>query len=142
VLVLTKEIEHSKILATMIGADAVQVDASDPAGVTFALRALAGGAIRAVVGTSVIGEGVDVPDADALVYAAGGQSRVKVVQDYFRVLTGSAGKTCGLIVDAADNHHDKLVENAARRLAIYRQSFGCTVMKPNELETWVTSAVS
>jgi len=137
-LVLTKEIAHAKHLANMIP-NSMQVDGQSEITVRQALDALEQRKISAVVGTSVIGEGVDVPAADALVYAAGGRSRVKVVQDFFRVLTASPGKREGIIVDGADGHSDTLVRQAAQRLAIYRSepSFQADVIEPADLGTWL-----
>lgn len=141
VLVLTQEIRHSEVLASMIPG-AVQVDGRDNSQVRGALDALEAHRIPAVVGTSVIGEGVDVPAADALVYAAGGKSPVKVVQDVFRVLTAHTGKRMGLIVDCADDHNDSLLRHAAGRLAIYRRepSFRADVIGAEHFGGWLAEA--
>lgn len=141
VLVLTREVEHARTLAHEIGTGCVQVDGADNSQVTPALRDLEAGRVRCVVGTSVIGEGRDVPAADALVYAAGGKSKVQVVQNYFRVLTQSAGKSHGVIIDCADNHHDRLVAHAAQRLALYRRCFTAEVLDAAALETWIGRAI-
>ena len=141
VLVLTKEVEHARQIAAGIpGAE--QVDGSNNQEVRPALQRLEEGTLRVLVGTNVIGEGVDVPNADALVYAAGGRSPNRVVQDFYRVLTGGiAGKTHGLIVDFADDHHPALMRHAAQRLALYRRCFKATVHGPGELEAFVRLAV-
>jgi superfamily II DNA or RNA helicase len=144
VLVIVKQVKHAANLASLIPG-AVQVDgttAERSAQVPQVLTELERGTIRCVVGTSVIGEGVDVPAADALVYAAGGRSKVKVVQDFFRVLTTAGGKTEGLVIDCADNHHERLVEAAAHRLELYRRSFDSTVLESYELPGWVSRAVA
>lgn len=136
VLVLVKEVAHARTLADLLP-EATQVDGSDSKQVRPALDALEARQVPVVIGTSVIGEGVDVPAADALVYAAGGKSKVKVVQDFFRVLTASEGKACGLVVDFADNHNDRLVQSAARRLGLYRQCFPTDVITSLELGAWI-----
>lgn len=146
VLVMVKEVRHAETLCTLIrdrGINAIAVrggEGSEEA--EQALKDLQTGRVQCVIGTPVIGEGVDVPAADALVYAAGGQSRVKVVQDYFRVLTASPGKTHGIIVDMADQHHPVLVEAAARRLALYRaeSAFSAEVINPENLYHWLQAA--
>jgi superfamily II DNA or RNA helicase len=139
VLVLGKEKAHCRALAAAIGYGAVQVDGEDNAKVRPALEALQSRITPCVVGTSVIGEGVDVPAADAMVYVAGGRSEVKHVQDYFRVLTAGSGKSHGLIVDFADNHNEKLVTTAAHRLANYRQegAFESEVVDPIHFPSWL-----
>lgn len=142
-LVLTKHIRHAEQLADMIGPGAVQVDGRDNTVIRGHLNDLAAGKIGCVVGTSVIGEGVDVPAADALIYAAGGRSPVKHKQDYFRVLTASPGKTHGIIIDFADIHDAKLEETAAHRLGMYRSegAFTCDVIHPDHLPDWIRRAV-
>lgn len=138
VLVLTKEVRHAEVLAEGING-AVQVDGRDNSVVQGWLAQLQAGTIRCVVGTSVIGEGVDVPAADALIYAAGGRSRVKVVQDYFRVLTASAGKTHGIVIDFGDAHHPSLLDASAQRLALYRtqEAFTSEVIDATALAAWI-----
>ena len=138
VLVLTKEIEHAQTLSRLIvGSEAV--DGRDNERVTTMLQDLADGKLSAVVGTSVIGEGRDVPAADALVYASAGQSKVKVVQDYFRALTASEGKVTAIVVDIADTHHPTLLEHAAKRLQHYRgeDSFHAEVIEPHCFARWI-----
>jgi len=139
VLVLTKEVEHAKALAAAIP-NAVAVDGKDNDNVDVQLQAMASGTVRCVVGTSVIGEGRDVPVADALVYAAGGKSKVKVTQDYFRVLTACEGKTTGIVVDTADTHSGKLAEHSAARLQLYRSepSFASEVIEVEDLSGWLS----
>jgi superfamily II DNA or RNA helicase len=136
VLVLVKEIGHAETLAKLIPGS-VQVDGRDNTKVKPVLDDLEAGRIQCVIGTSVIGEGRDVPAADALVYAAGGKSKVKVVQDFFRVLTASEGKKHGIVIDAADIHHDKLEVSAAHRLAMYKRDFNTSVIDPGELPSWI-----
>lgn len=142
VLVLAKEVRHTKALAGAIPG-AVAVDGEDHDAVEKALRDLAAGTVPVVVGTSVIGEGRDVPVADALVYAPGGRSRVKVTQDYFRVLTQSPGKRVGIVVDCADTHGATLSEHAAARLMLYRSepAFQADVMEWQEFPAWLDAVV-
>jgi superfamily II DNA or RNA helicase len=137
VLVLTKEVNHAEELARRIHG-ALQVDGRNSDQVRPALAELEAGRIRCVVGTSVIGEGVDVPAADVLVYAAGGRSKVKVVQDTYRVLTANVGKDQGIVIDVADNHHGTLTEAAAQRLALYRHhGFRPEVINAMGIPAWL-----
>jgi superfamily II DNA or RNA helicase len=137
VLVICVEVAHTQELAAQIPG-AVGVDGTRSKELPRELERLATGAIPCLVGTSVIGEGVDVPAADALVYACGSRSRVKVVQDVYRVLTASPGKASGLIVDFADEHEEGSLNRAAERLHHYR-SHGFTVeaINPPQLPGWV-----
>jgi len=137
VLVLTKEVRHAEDLSAAIPFSE-QVDGRDNDAVDTALLRLAAREIKVVVGTSVIGEGRDVPACDALVYAAGGKSKVKVKQDYFRALTASEGKTGAIIVDMADCQHEVLTRHSAERLRLY-ESEGCftvDILEVGEFKTW------
>ena len=139
VLCLVKEVRHGEALRDQIPGS---VFVSGESGVVTdqQLARLARREISCVIGTSVIGEGRDVPAADALVYFCGGKSRVKVTQDYFRVLTASPGKQRGIIVDAADCQSATLTEHAARRLQIYRAepAFETSVLEWQDFSRWLT----
>lgn len=75
--------------------------------------------VRILIGTSILGEGVDLPPADALVYARGEKAEVSLTQNMYRVCTAMPGKHYSLIVDFADRHHRKLLEHTKERAAVY-----------------------
>lgn len=85
-----------------------------------ALEQFQAGGLRVLVGTTLLGEGVDLPDADALVLARGEQAEVQLVQAIYRICTAASGKRQGVLVDFADGHHRKLEEHARARQAIYQ----------------------
>lgn len=87
------------------------------------------GAFDCLIGTSVLGEGVDVPRAGALIYAAGGGEGVQMMQSYFRPLTPAPGKTRGLIYDFVDRQHATLHKHSKRRIEMVRQQLGNHVVK-------------
>lgn len=120
VLAIVKQVDHGEAIVAHVPG-AVFVSGESGPKTDEALARLARREVTAVIGTSVIGEGRDVPAADALVYFAGGKSEVKHTQDYYRVLTASPGKRHGLVVDAADTHSDVLLGHAAERLQHYRE---------------------
>lgn len=68
-----------------------------------------------LIGTSVIGEGVDVPNASALIYAGGLGASVQMMQSYFRPLTAFEGKPYGAIYDFYDLHHPTLQRQSEAR---------------------------
>jgi len=78
--------------------------------------------IPVLIGTSMIGEGTDLPDSDALVYAMGGKAEVSHTQAAYRVLTAVPGKRRAVLVDFADRHHETLLRHAQERLATYHAS--------------------
>lgn len=71
--------------------------------------------VRILIGTSMIGEGIDLPSADALVFAAGGKAAVTYVQALYRVCTATPGKEYAVVVDFIDRHHPKLLEHSRQR---------------------------
>lgn len=75
--------------------------------------------VKVLIGTSILGEGVDLPEVDALVYARGEKAEVSLTQSIYRVCTAIPGKTDAVLVDFADRHHRKLMEHALERLRVY-----------------------
>lgn len=78
-----------------------------------------GQGVGILIGTSLIGEGIDLPEADALVYARGEHAAVTLRQFAYRVATATPGKTLSVLVDFADRHHRKLMEHSQDRLRLY-----------------------
>lgn len=77
------------------------------------------GEVGILIGTSVLGEGVDLPTADSLVYAMGQKAEVSLVQNAYRVGTAVEGKTHAILVDFADRHHKKLMEHSLERIRVF-----------------------
>lgn len=73
------------------------------------------GNCRVLIGTSMVGEGTDLPPADALVYAAGGKAAVTLTQAWYRVITKTEEKRYAVIVDFYDQHHKRLWEHSYQR---------------------------
>lgn len=125
VLVLVERIEHGKRLEELIPRGRF-IQAEDGDRIREVTAALDSGEIRCVIGSPVVGEGLDIPAADALVYAKGMQARVTHTQDIFRVMTGAGSKTDAVIIDFADRHQEKLLEHSLERMRNYI-SMGCSV---------------
>ncbi len=75
--------------------------------------------VRVLIGTSLLGEGVDLPPADALVYARGEKAEVTLTQNVYRVCTAYGGKKDAIIVDFADRHNKYLMSHSKQRLATF-----------------------
>lgn len=96
--------------------------------------------VKVLIGTSLLGEGVDLPSADALVYARGGQAEVTLTQNVYRTCTASGAKSDAVIVDFADRHHRKLLEHSYARLQVYHNepTFGVTILEdPRQFPGWL-----
>ena len=77
--------------------------------------------VKVLIGTSLVGEGVDLPTTDALVYARGEKAEVTLAQNAYRVCTAIEGKRDAIIVDFADRHHKKLLSHSMERMAVYHR---------------------
>lgn len=77
--------------------------------------------IRVLLGTTIIGEGIDLPSADALVYARGERAEVPLTQAVYRTCTAVEGKTHAVVVDFADRHNRKLLKHSQERLEVYHK---------------------
>lgn len=90
------------------------------------------GAYQVLVGTSVIGEGVDLPNAWWLIYAGGLGGSVQMMQSYFRPFTASpeTGKTHGRVYDFRDLHHPTLQRQSESRIRLAENHLGAWLHAP------------
>ena len=101
---------------------------------------LEGREVKVLMGTSLLGEGVDLPTADALVYARGEKAEVTLTQNAYRVCTATGGKSEAIIVDFADRHNAKLMRHSLERLSVYYNEPTFTVKAlddPNHFGAWL-----
>lgn len=96
--------------------------------------------VRILIGTSLLGEGVDLPNVDGLVYARGEKAEVSLTQNAYRVCTKLEGKRDAVIVDFADRHNAKLLKHSKERLGVYydEPTFQVSVLQdPADFEKWL-----
>jgi superfamily II DNA or RNA helicase len=122
-IVLVRHIKHAYTLKDMIPNSTV-VKGGESALTGKSIEEFRQGSIPVLIGTTVIGEGVDLPNAGALVYASAGGSGVQQMQSYFRPLTAAPGKAVGLIYDFMDNHHATLSRWSRDRMSFTRSHLG------------------
>jgi len=122
-IVLTRRRAHADALGARIP-NAVTVKGGEGALTSRAVSDFLAGRHGCIVGTTVIGEGVDVPRAAALIYAAGGSDGVGMMQSYFRPLTAHEGKAVGRIYDFVDSHHGMLRRHTTHRIEMAREQLG------------------
>lgn len=121
-ILLTRRRKHADELGARL--DAPVVKGGENALTSSVVREFNEGRHPILVGTTVIGEGVDVPRCGALIYACGGSNGVSQVQSYYRPLTGFEGKAAGRIYDFCDRHHGTLSRHSDRRIEMARQHLG------------------
>lgn len=122
-LVLVRWIKHARILNDMIPA-AEMVKGGESALTSRTIEQFKKGNLLCLVGTTVIGEGVDIPNAAAEIYASSGNAGVNMMQSYFRPLTASPGKAQGYIYDFHDRHHSRLTAWSNSRMALAKEYLG------------------
>jgi len=77
------------------------------------------GKIDALVGTSTLDEGVDIPSLSAVILAGGGKGRLKVVQRLGRALRPKAGDNTAFIIDFRDQFNVVTKSHFKRRKELY-----------------------
>jgi superfamily II DNA or RNA helicase len=77
------------------------------------------GKIDALIGTSTLDEGVDIPSLSAVILAGGGKGRLKVVQRLGRALRPKAGDNTAIIVDFRDRFNVVTHSHFKKRKALY-----------------------
>ncbi len=90
-----------------------------------ALKLLAEGEITALIGTTILDVGVDVPAVGMIILAGGGKAEVALRQRIGRGLRAKKrGPNVALIVDFNDPFNSHLRDHAAQRLAIIKGTEG------------------
>lgn len=79
------------------------------------------GKIDALIGTSTLDEGVDIPSLSAVVLAGGGKGRLKVVQRIGRALRPKAGDNTTLVIDFRDRFNVVTHAHFKRRMSLYEE---------------------
>ncbi len=121
ILILVKEKEHGEALKALIpGSEFIHGEETD----TIQDRMMdnfQAGKLKVLIGTSVIGEGVDLPIADTLIMAGGGKARSSVMQNIGRILRLCPGKNDAILIDIDDIDVEWLSDHALARQEVYQQ---------------------
>jgi superfamily II DNA or RNA helicase len=128
-IVLTRRRAHADALGERI-ADSVVVKGGEAVLTSESIDRFLAGQHQVLIGTTVLGEGVDVPRAAALIYASSGNDGVSMMQSYFRPLTAAPGKDIGRIYDFQDHHHATLRTHARNRMEFAQRQLGRCVYAP------------
>lgn len=77
------------------------------------------GKIDALIGTSTLDEGVDIPALSAVVLAGGGKGRLKVIQRLGRALRPKEGDNTAVVIDFRDRFNVVTNSHFNKRKALY-----------------------
>ena len=119
VIILIQQVEHGELLKTMIpNAEFLHgmVKDSDRQRIMENFRK---GKLKCIIGTTVIGEGVDLPIGNVLIMGGGGKARSQIMQNIGRVLRICKGKDFALVYDFMDRGSRWLHEHSLLRQEIY-----------------------
>lgn len=123
-LILVKEIEHGLKLQKMIH-NSVFISGRDSAFVSREkLENYRNGKFNILIGTSILGEGVDLPRAEVVIMASVGKARSDIIQKIGRVLRLSEGKQRGTIIDFTHDNSFLLKKHSQKRVEIYKEFDG------------------
>lgn len=139
VLVLVKEIEHGNILDRNIWSYPKKsfiphqfINGTEHSDVRRkALDEFRSGTIRVLIATSILDEGIDVPNIDVLALAGGGKSSIKTLQRLGRGLRKGGNIDQLFVLETADFQHSYLLKHSLQRLEDY-QAEDCFTIKEVE----------
>lgn len=103
-LVLVRQVDHGQILESMIPGSVFVEGNMKLADREKAFEDFRKGRIQCLIGTSLADEGVDIPNADALILAGAGSSSTRALQRIGRVIRCAPGKTSAFVADIVDEH--------------------------------------
>jgi superfamily II DNA or RNA helicase len=128
VLMLVKEIKHGEILDAKLWQSPQQgfiphqfINGQETSEVRQkALDDFRKGELKVIIATSILDEGVDIPNIDALVLAGGGKSSIRTLQRVGRGLRKGGNVDHLTVIDTADFTHPYLTRHSMKRLHDYR----------------------
>lgn len=77
------------------------------------------GKIDALIGTSTLDEGADIPTLAAVILAGGGKGRLKTIQKVGRAMRKKSGLNCTFIIDFRDRFNVVTKSHFSKRKALY-----------------------
>ncbi len=123
VLILLTRIEHGQNLVAIareIGFPIEFVQGSTEGEVRMQIKeALNTKKIKCVIATVVFFEGVNIPELDVIINAAGGKSEIRTLQILGRGLRKTKTKDTVIIYDIFDPSHKYLLEHWGERVCVY-----------------------
>jgi superfamily II DNA or RNA helicase len=125
VLVICDTVRHAKTLSGMVLSEGIngrlimgRTGSSDR---TIARQDVKNGRLEVVCATGVWDEGINLPNLDVVIIAAGGKSSVRFLQRVGRALRIVPGKTEGTIHDFFDTGHRHVISHSMRRQEICKR---------------------
>lgn len=129
VMILVQQKAHGKILEEMLKAAGIRASFTfgehDQAERKARLKALAEGRIQALIGSTILDVGVDVPAVGMVILAGGGKAEVALRQRIGRGLRAKKiGPNVAFVVDFNDKHNAHLRDHSKERISIIQNTPG------------------
>jgi superfamily II DNA or RNA helicase len=125
VLILVTRIDHGQNLLGMCethGVKTLFAQGSTESEVRMEIKeALNKKKIHCVIATTIFSEGINIPELNVIINAAGGKSEIKTMQSIGRGLRKTATKSEIIVYDVFDPSHHFLVEHLGHRLSLYTE---------------------
>ena len=130
VLILVSRIEHGKLLQSLIP-DSVFVSGEDEAVYrNSVLDNMREGNSCVYIATPIYDEGIDVPNVDTIILAAGGKSHIKLLQRIGRGLRKKENENILIVHDFLDDTNMHLFVHSEERINTYdEQEFTTCIVK-------------
>lgn len=121
VLICVKQIKHGKTLEQMIPGSKFVHGTTKAEDRQKTMNDFKNGKLMVIIST-LLSEGVDLPELRALIMASGGKSETNQIQTIGRALRTTKDKKTALIIDVLDNGHF-LRDHAQGRVMLYKETF-------------------
>ncbi len=121
VLVLIREIEHGKTLQEkfekelMISVPFIHGSTKKDE-IAYHLNQFKRGKLPILIASTILDEGIDLPNISSIVLACGGESTIRSIQRIGRGIRKSEGKEDVVVIDFIDNYHYILKRHSRKRL--------------------------
>jgi superfamily II DNA or RNA helicase len=121
-IILVKELQHGEKLSQLTGIPFIHGTSKQRRDILNLFR---NKEIPAIIASSILKQGVDIPEAEVLILAHGGVSSVELLQKIGRVRRPALGKEKGIVIDFYDycNRLDDVFRTQSeRRMALYKSN--------------------
>lgn len=127
-LVICDTVRHARMIKEILNGENIRVEllTGRHSGLvrSQAKKEMRSGALEAIVASPIFDEGIDLPELEVVILAAGGKSAVKMVQRIGRALRKSPGKTEATIHDFFDMGSSYMTRHSmARMMAAKKEGF-------------------
>lgn len=124
--VISQFLEDQGLLNTFISGDSPKAD------IKASIKAFNNREIRILIGSAIIGEGIDIRSTDHLIMAQGGKSPIQITQAVGRLVRLYEGKAKGYLHDFAFTGTKYMLKHTVERISLYESNFAAEVTVEEE----------